>query len=600
MMTRLLFLATAVVIATPLHGQTPEVEPNDSPATATKVALGATAAGVITRIDALTRNPDWWTFDATAGDSLRFEFDGAWVDLFAEDGKTRLVDPRDPAIYYVVTKTGRYFLRASTFLGGDQYYEIGLWTNRHPKPPCEVANDREPNDIPAIARVVAFSERVDGILCDYEDTDYFRFHATRRMRVQIRIDRDTGSKPSSWGNPYVIVGNDRTDYHWNSDWRNGAVLEMWVPEDADYVAAVSTSDGTQIKYSLTVLDAGTVPTGPGEPAVPRADNMGSPVGFAVAPNGDMYVSDWDRHIWKVTPAGQKSLWINDVQHSPNSLAFDAAGNLLVLSWSRVHKVSPTGDITPLVTTGSSGFLGDFEAIAVARDSTIWISTGFGQIKHFDRDGQFLDSTSVLKANPKNPYGLGHLAFAPDGTLYFVAGDGIFRLVSGAPELFVRDTAGVDQPDGSMAIAGFTFDVEGNLYVTHPYSGGITRYDRTGAEIEKPYAWIPAAPRAIAFGRNPDGSTNRRLFVLANTNYQHLPSPLNGTIFELHSNEVDPPPPQITVEDAIAELLHPGRLSAEQLATLDQRGNANGRYDVGDLRAFLVANGGLARSQARRP
>lgn len=599
MMTRLLFLATAVVIATPLHGQTPEVEPNDSPATATKVALGATAAGVITRIDSLTRNPDWWTFDATAGDSLRFEFDGAWVDLYAEDGKTRLADPRDPVIYYVVKKTGPYFLRVSTTLGGDEYYEIGLWTNRHAKPPCEVANDREPNDIPATARVVAFSERVDGILCPSRDTDYFRFHATRRMRVQIRIDRDTGSKPSAWGNPYVIVGNDRTDFHWKSDWRNGSVLELWVPETGDYVAAVSTRSGENIKYSLTVLSAGTVPTGPGEPAVPRADNMGSPVGFAVGPNGDMYVSDWDRHIWKVSPSGQKSLFIPDVQHSPISLAFDASGNLLVLSWRGLTRVSASGQATTFIH--STHTWGDFEALAVAPDSTIWIATLFRQIKHFDRDGQFLDSISVLTANPKNPYGPGHIAFAPDGTLYFVAGDGIFRLVSRVPELFVRDTAGADQTDQSLAIAGFTFDVEGNLYVTHPYSGSITRYDRTGAEIEKPYAWIPAAPRAIAFGRNADGSTNRRLFVLANTNYQHLPSPLNGTIFELHSSDVDPPPqpPQVTVEDAIAEMLHPGRLSAQLLEILDQGGNRNGRYDIGDLRALLIAKGVLPGSQGLR-
>jgi len=132
-----------------------------------------------------------------------------------------------------------------------------------------------------------------------------------------------------------------------------------------------------------------------------------------------------------------------------------------------------------------------------------------------------------------------------------------------------------------------------------YSGGISLYDRTGARIGKPYAWVPAAPRAIAFGRNADGSINRRIFVLANTNLGRIPTPENGTIFELHSSDPPPPPPVVTVEDAVAELLDPGRLSAQQLEMLDQRGNKNGRYDVGDLRAFLVANGVLPAARALR-
>ncbi|HJS42121.1 MAG TPA: hypothetical protein VJ755_01500 [Gemmatimonadales bacterium] len=43
---------------------------------------------------------------------------------------------------------------------------------------------------------------------------------------------------------------------------------------------------------------------------------------------------------------------------------------------------------------------------------------------------------------------------------------------------------------------------------------------------------------------------------------------------------------------MAELLRPGNgtLSLTQLTELDQRGNQNGRYDVGDLRALLIRIG----------
>src|SRR5688572_25749848 len=98
MMTRLVCLATFALISAPLHGQTSEVEPNDSPATATEVKLGAIAAGVLTKPDSNSmHNTDWWSFDAGEGDTLRFEWDDAVVPggqvygimqvrLYAQDG----------------------------------------------------------------------------------------------------------------------------------------------------------------------------------------------------------------------------------------------------------------------------------------------------------------------------------------------------------------------------------------------------------------------------------------------------------------------------------------------------------------------------------
>ena len=109
-----------------------------------------------------------------------------------------------------------------------------------------------------------------------------------------------------------------------------------------------------------------------------------------------------------------------------------------------------------------------------------------------------------------------------------------------------------------------------------------------------------APSALAFGRNADGSTNSCLFVIANASYNALPMTLAGRLDELNPSAVsDPgcpagaPPAQVSIDDAVHELLHPGGLSAQQLTALDQQGNNNGRYDIGDLRAFLIANGALA-------
>jgi hypothetical protein len=48
-----------------------------------------------------------------------------------------------------------------------------------------------------------------------------------------------------------------------------------------------------------------------------------------------------------------------------------------------------------------------------------------------------------------------------------------------------------------------------------------------------------------------------------------------------------------VADAVTDLLKGGVLTDAQRTDLDQRGNKNGRYDVGDLRALLLRTGTLS-------
>src|SRR6267378_2047515 len=95
-MTRLLGPALFFLSATSLYGQTHEVEPNDTAATATKVELGATAIGELRWIGVNQYEADWWTFDATAGDTLRFESHGALssplMQLYGDDGVTLLAE----------------------------------------------------------------------------------------------------------------------------------------------------------------------------------------------------------------------------------------------------------------------------------------------------------------------------------------------------------------------------------------------------------------------------------------------------------------------------------------------------------------------------
>jgi hypothetical protein len=58
-----------------------------------------------------------------------------------------------------------------------------------------------------------------------------------------------------------------------------------------------------------------------------------------------------------------------------------------------------------------------------------------------------------------------------------------------------------------------------------------------------------------------------------------------------------PPPLFTAEVAAASLLGADGLTAADLQYLDAVGNRTGRYDVGDLQAYLRTLGGLPSAAA---
>ncbi len=58
-------------------------------------------------------------------------------------------------------------------------------------------------------------------------------------------------------------------------------------------------------------------------------------------------------------------------------------------------------------------------------------------------------------------------------------------------------------------------------------------------------------------------------------------------------------PPIPLDVAAASLLGGGGLSAADLQYLDALGNHNGRYDVGDLQAYLRTVGGLPGARSNR-
>ena len=98
----------------------------------------------------------------------------------------------------------------------------------------------------------------------------------------------------------------------------------------------------------------------------------------------------------------------------------------------------------------------------------------------------------------------------------------------------------------------------------------------------------------------------RLFA---TNYGYnLLSPYAGGIVEMrnaamrgHGFRVGVDAPSVSLSEAVNHLLGSSQLSIEGQNYLDLQGNKNGRYDIGDFRAYLRAQGQLpaAASTAER-
>ena len=201
------------------------------------------------------------------------------------------------------------------------------------------------------------------------------------------------------------------------------------------------------------------------------------------------------------------------------------------------------------------------------------------------------------------------AFSPAGELYVSARGGVYKVV-GHNAVQVIATKDV--------IHELAFDRDGYVYVIaqpprrDPTQPGDDRqfvkiilFDPQYHIVSDPFANVPSAATvqpsgALLFGRNADGTMAARLFTLEASSITKF--------VELNATGVRAPgmplgkqgtsTVAIAVDDVANALMGGASLTAEQVQYLDSHGNHNGILDVGDLRAYLRAQGRL--SGARRP
>ena len=576
--------ATASVMAT-----VAESEPNGNVPTADSVALGDQAMGVV--------NPagdvDTWFVDLTAGQYLSVDVDAAEVGspldatlaLIAPDGATLLAfnddfDEIDSRISYRIPASGRYFLVLRAFGGAGgptlQYaINVGAVTC------AAVGSEHEPNDTPGAATPTTIGDSVSGQICSQDgtgsgDVDYWAFTGQAGTTIELDIDAaQLGLLVDPVIALYAPDGTTRLGINDDADGSDSR-LRFSITTTGTYYTTVADAAGNGSNPFPYVLHVRSLTPGPGDPTTVRAEGLGLPLGLAVGSTGDLFVGDvlGDR-IVRVSGQGAVTTFAAGIQ-GPLGLAFDAFGDLLVASVDgAVYRVTPQGQAIRFITDAPIPFW-----IAVAPDGRIWLTDlSDRSLRRYSPTGQFEARFDAIGVGGSGP---GPLAISPSGEPYFSNGTEIWKLVQGRLERVFAH---------AVLIWAFAFDVDGNIYAPLPTAGRIRLFDPIGRTVVDAFALGVDAPQVVAFGRDGTGATVARLFAS---------DPLVGRVIEVNSAGVARPghpvgfvPLSLSVEVAAAGLLGAGGLSAADLQYLDALGNHNGRYDVGDLQAYLRVVGARA-------
>ena len=344
-------------------------------------------------------------------------------------------------------------------------------------------------------------------------------------------------------------------------------------------------------------------TGPGDPTTLYAPALGLPLGIAAGRAGELFVADTFR-IDRVDPTGSVTTYFG----GPTSGSFfidvvvEGSGDLLVAgsvlrgqAWqASVDRITPSGQRSQFTQFAAAD--ADARAITIGPDGDVWvgvvISSGASEIRRYDPLGTFRGAVAA------SPNGLGgvvvDLAFSPSGQLYYSGVNyAVYKIASGIPQL-------VFETPGLPGMGGLSFDKDGYLYVGHSFLG-VVLLDPTGQVVSNPFATTNLGGSAInlAFLRAANGDMTARLLAAYQGGTPDQPGP--GGIVEMNPAGMRANGFRIgaiaSIATASAHLLGGLELDPIVQQQLDAQGNNNGKYDVGDFRAYLRANGQLSATTA---
>ena len=451
--------------------------------------------------------------------------------------------------------------------------------------------ETEPNDAPATATSVALGDVASGNIDPTGDVDYYAFDVTAGTYLILDVDASRSGSPLDpilW----LYAPDGTTELAFSDDY-NGldSHIEYAISTTGRYYAAITDyygSGGSGFFYSLQFT---TRPTGPGDPTTLFATGLDGPLGSAAGPAGELYVTDYNSlRLLKVSPAGAVSTLAAFSNVVPIHAVLDGFGNLLVtvenqdFTSGAVYRVTLTGQVSTFATG-----LHVAAAITAGPDADVWVlDTGRQKLYRYSPFGVLQDSVDVA-ATGVDEVDAG-LAFSPAGVLHMSnSNDRVYKIDGGAPQLVIS---------GALYLEGIAFDRDGYLYVANGYLGTVQLYSPTYELVSDPFAGSNlGGPTSLVFGRDGTGAMTSRLLA---TNYGYnLQPPYVGSIVEMNPAGMRAPGSRIGIDavdvaiNAAADhLLGGAQVAPAAQHFLDVQGNNNGRYDVGDFRAYLRSKGQL--------
>jgi sugar lactone lactonase YvrE/subtilisin-like proprotein convertase family protein len=397
--------------------------------------------------------------------------------------------------------------------------------------------------------------------------------APRRLRLRPLEDRTllstyaiSGPGSIVLGSPYPLnlTSDSTTIADWTINWGDGNLQTVsGNPSSVTHTFASPAS----VNISATVTDGtGTHAAGVGSGgqslgALVTNAQLGSPVGLAYGPDGNLYVSggngevmrfngttgvfidnyaanagsylafgpdgslyatNGNGQVWRYSsnPAGPfASIFVSAQGLSPVSLTFGPDGNLYVTAGANNSVLRYSGQtgalIGTFVTSGSGGLSGPTD-LTFGPDGNLYVSSSGNNevIRYSGTTGAFLN---VFAANNSQNSALSAprgLRFGPDGNLYvssYLAGSGHLDAGSDSEVLQYNGATGafmsVFVSNGSGGLhtpQGLAFGPDGNLYVSSGRSGAVLRYSgSTGAFLG---AFTPPPSNSAVSGAaiGPDG------------------------------------------------------------------------------------------------
>jgi hypothetical protein len=522
--------------------QLDETEPNDTPATANLVTPGDTVVAAVSAGDV-----DFFAVDLAAGTYIGAEYTPitTWIPLeltiFDTDGATRLAT--DTSGYrwprYYATEAGRYYVSARSVYGAQGLYALDLrdLPLGPGDPPTTFAQGLGSPTMAAAGLV--------GDVYVYDDAGDRLLHVSAAGEVTTIASDIT---------VYSLVVDGLGDLLAGSYDSNGiAGIQRFAPDGTRSAFATDTTHG-YYAFAMAVAPDGDV--------------------WAIGPIGDMR---------RYSPNGVvKEAW--RIQTSASRMAFSPSGVLHFIPGGAVYRMTVDGPV--LAVSG-----GSFQALAFDEDGYLYLAErSDGAVRLYDPSYNVVEApfAAVNLDEATNLLFLRDASQAMTSRLVAAIGPGASTGYGGT--LLELNPAGVRAPGypPQPRLLRIATAALRNGLLAAPYADTLGLVDAPGAvqwaltDGNLPTGLVLDAVSGVISGI-PD-SSGLLTFSVRGTSGDRFGS---GT-FTIGIRE-----PVLAVTDVVNSILGVADLLTEdERRFLDLQGNQNGQMDIGDVRAYLAAQGQL--------